>query len=199
MPEAVSKRIYQRVMVPTAKARDPLPHVPASMAGNLPKARPEPVWKITTPDINEFSPWLYPALLQRWPHLTEEMYLRFVANSIHDSNTTLFIRSQDVVGVFQALVVPLDPNRAVEELFIRQRPDTEARVDDDGKQKALIYARALNWAVAIGARSFTVNLDSDAGDRSKSMLVGAMLADPRLEKLRVVTPGRPYRVELGGR
>ena len=117
---------------------------------------PRRVWRVTLADLEDINPWLFPRLLEKYPNMNEAGVLHWFRAAISD-RSTLFIRSDKVVGMFEVHSDVLDTHPIVMERFVRKQ-DPEAN-----EEGLALYLFAREWAWSAGCGLFYFNIDSDVG------------------------------------
>lgn len=132
------------------------------------KREPDEVWRVTEVELEDFLPWLIPALRPRWPRMSEEGVISLLKAAIY-SKTTLLVRTRQVVGLAESSISAFEPlHPLVRERFTRYREPTED--ERNGKvawkypedEFILVYRHMHKWAIDIKAREFRFLEDTNA-------------------------------------
>jgi hypothetical protein len=143
---------------------------------------PPLVWRVKDTDLDSICPWVLPALKKKWPRLNEDGISYWFKSAIGD-RSTLFARTQNVVGMFHVVRDILEPSPTVMEKFVRA--NDEATSDE----KNLVYGMMKEWAISIKARECVIGLDSDSNMSGHVVPYLSTLATP-------LTKRQIYRLSL---
>ena len=132
---------------------EPVPFVVPRMIQQSAIQKPA-VWRVTEPDLAELQGWLPQRLAKEHPNLSAGGLISWMRAAIND-RMTLLIRTEKIVGLFNAEFGVLDPGQpTVRERWVRS-------LEKDNEQAIQFYRFARDWAASIGARELVYDLDSD--------------------------------------
>ena len=144
-------KIATREIPPTIPFPEPVPHVVPHMSTitpNKPDCR-----RVRENEIPEIMTWLPEKLLQRWPRLSHDGVWSWLRATLNDRNS-LFIRTDNIVGLFFISRDVLEPMPQITERFVRGRTkDTDEYIK--------FYSFVKDYAIQIKARFTYVNVDTD--------------------------------------
>lgn len=113
----------------------------------------EPVWRVRYSELLEVDLMVTAKLKTAWPNLSEGGVGHWLRMSMND-RMACFCRTENVVGLFNAMNSVLDPRPIVVERFVRSKKPSP-------KEALALYTFVRDWAVSINALALQFGVDTD--------------------------------------